>query len=142
MPRIDNILDNLGKAQYFSGIDMHSGFHQIPLDAESRPITSFNTENGSYQWKVLPFGLNVSPNSFVRMVVLAFHGIPLEICFLYMDDIVVIGRSAKDHFRNLRIVLETCRKRNLKLNPNKCQFFRNEVTYLGHRCCCVPRAIW
>lgn len=68
LPRIDDILDNLGKAQSFSVIDMQSGFHQIPLETKSRPITSFSTENGAYQWKVLPFGLNVSPNSFARMM--------------------------------------------------------------------------
>lgn len=134
LPRIDDTLDSLGKAKFFSVIDMHSGFHQIPLEPYSRPMTSFSTENGAYQWKVVPFGLNVAPNSFARMMALAFQGIPLEICFLYMDDIIVIGKSENDHLKNLRTVFEVCRKRNLKINPNKCQFFRHEVTYLGHRC--------
>lgn len=134
LPRIEDILDNLGRAKFFSILDMYSGFHQIPLHEDSRDITSFSTEGGSFRWKVLPFGLNVSPNSFSRMMSLAFAGIsPLQ-CFIYMDDIIVIGCSEKHHIKNLSSVFEVCRKYNLKLNPNKCDFFRTEVTYLGHKC--------
>lgn len=61
LPRIDDILDNLGRAKYFSVLDLLSGFHQIPLDKDSRDITSFSTSSGSFRWKVLPFGLNVAP---------------------------------------------------------------------------------
>lgn len=87
LPRIEDILDNLGRAKYFSILDLYSGFHQIPLDENSRDVTSFSTEDGSFRWKVLPFGLNVSPNSFARMMALAFAGAsPLQ-CFIYMDDI-------------------------------------------------------
>lgn len=134
LPRIEDILDNLGRTKYFSVLDLFSGFHQIPLEAESRDITSFSTPEGFFRWKVLPFGLNVSPNSFSRMMALAFAGAtPLQ-CFLYMDDIIVIGCSEKHHLNNLKSVFDICRKYNLKLNPEKCQFFKNEVTYLGHRC--------
>lgn len=134
LPRIEDILDNLGRTKYFSVLDLFSGFHQIPLEESSRDITSFSTPEGSYRWKVLPFGLNVSPNSFSRMMALAFAGAtPLQ-CFLYMDDIIVIGCSEKHHLSNLKNVFEICRKYNLKLNPLKCQFFKNEVTYLGHKC--------
>lgn len=132
--RIDEILDGLGRARFFSVIDLFSGFHQIPLKKESRDITSFSTPQGSFRWKVLPFGLNISPNSFTRMMNIAFTGLTTEQCFIYMDDIIVIGKSEADHLRNLTKVFETCKKYNLKLNPEKCQFFRAEVTYLGHRC--------
>lgn len=134
LPRIDDILDSLGNAKYFSVIDLNAGFHQIPLAPESRPITSFSFDNSHYQWKVLPFGLSISPNSFSRMMASTFRGVPLDTCFLYIDDIIVIGRSEKHHLENLRTVFERCRKHNLKLNPQKCQFFRCEVQYLGHTC--------
>lgn len=74
LPRIDEILDNLGKAKYFSILDLFSGFHQVPLEENSRDITTFSTEQGSFRWKVLPFGINVSPNSFSRMMSIAFSG--------------------------------------------------------------------
>lgn len=133
LPRIDDILDELGRAKWFSVIDLISGFHQIPLDEESRDVTSFSTDSGSYRFTRLPFGLSVSPNSFQRMMSMAFAGITPEKAFLYMDDLIVIGCSEKHHLSNLKKVFQTCRKYNLKLNPEKCNFFRKEVTFLGHK---------
>lgn len=134
LPRIDDILDSLGKAKYFSTLDLYSGFHQIAIDKESREYTAFSTENGSFQWKVLPFGLNIAPNSFMRMMNIAFSGLKPEQSFVYMDDIIVIGKSELDHMNNLRAIFEKCRKFNLKLNPEKCKYFRSEVLFLGHTC--------
>lgn len=134
LPRIDDILDSLGRAKYFSILDLFSGFHQIPLNIASREITAFSTDRGSFQWKVLPFGLNVAPNSFMRMMNIAFSGLPPEQAFLYMDDLIVIGCSEQHHLNNLKNVFQTCQKYNLKLNPIKCQFFKHEVTFLGHKC--------
>lgn len=134
LPRIDEILDGIGRTRYFSILDLFQGFHQVPLDEESRDITSFSTDQGSFRWKVLPFGLNVAPNSFSRMMSIAFSGLSPTQCFLYMDDLIVIGVSEKHHLQNLESVFKSCQKFNLKLNPHKCQFFRPEVTYLGHRC--------
>lgn len=129
LPRIDVILDGLGKAKYFSTLDLFSGFHQIPIDEKSREITAFSTEKGIFQWKVLPFGLNIAPNSFCRMMAIAFSGLKPEQCFLYVDDIIVLGRNETHHIDDLRIVFDRCRKYNLKLNPEKCTFFKCEITY-------------
>lgn len=134
LPRMDEILDSLGKAKYFSIMDLQAGYHQIPLDKESRPLTAFCTDRGFYQWKVLPFGLNIAPASFTRMMTIAFSGLSPEQSFIYMDDLIVIGYSENHHIDNLKQVFETCRKHNLKLNPNKCDFFRIEVQFLGHKC--------
>lgn len=134
LPRIDEILDGLGRAKYFSCLDLFSGFHQIQLEDGSREYTAFSTDAGTFQWKVLPFGLNVAPNSFCRMMSLAFAGLSPEQAFLYMDDLIVIGTSEANHLGNLEKVFKICRNFNLKLNPAKCEFFRSEVTFLGHRC--------
>lgn len=133
LPRLDDILDQLGRAKWFSVLDLVSGFHQIPLDEESRDVTTFSSESGAYRFTRLPFGLKVSPNSFQRMMTMAFTGLTPERAFLYMDDLIVIGCSEQHHLANLRKVFETCRKFNLKLNPEKCKFFRKEVTFLGHK---------
>lgn len=85
LPRIDDILDNLGRARYFSVLDLYSGFHQIPLAKESREMTAFSTEKGSFQFTVVPFGLTVAPNSFSRMMSLAFSGLPPNAVFIYMS---------------------------------------------------------
>lgn len=134
LPRIDEILDGLGRARYFSVMDLHSGYHQIPLAPESRPLTSFSAGNGYYQFKVLPFGISIAPAAFTRMMSIAFAGLTPEQAFIYMDDLIVIGFSENQHLNNLRRVFDTCRKFNLKLNPEKCNFFKSEVYFLGHKC--------
>lgn len=134
LPRIDDILDQLGRAKYFSCLDLVSGFHQIELEEKSRDLTTFSTEKGSYKFKRLPYGLKIAPNSFQRMMSLAFSGLSPAQAFVYMDDLIVIGCSSEHMLRNLRDVFNTCRKYNLKLHPEKCSFFCNEVTFLGHKC--------
>lgn len=134
LPRIDDILDQLGRAKYFSCLDLMSGFHQIELDENSRNITSFSTDKGSFRFKRLPYGIKIAPNSFQRMMSIAFCGLSPAQAFLYMDDLVVLGCSEKHMLKNLRDVFSICRKYNLKLHPDKCSFFSHEVTYLGHKC--------
>lgn len=133
IPRIDEILDGLGNAIYFSTLDMQSGFHQIKLSKSSRKCTAFSTELGHFQFKRLPFGINICPNSFQRMVNLATSGLQPETCFLYLDDIIVVGKSKKHHLANLRSIFLRLRNKNLKLNPSKCTFFQKETNFLGHK---------
>lgn len=106
LPRIDDILDSLGRAKYFSCLDLYSGFHQILLEDDSKEMTAFSTEKGSFQWNVLPFGLNVAPNSFSRMMALDFSRLPPEQAFIYMDDLIVIGISINHHLTNLENVFK------------------------------------
>lgn len=131
LTRLDDILDKLRGARYFSTLDMTSSFHQIPLDNVSRKLTAFSTNKGHYQFKRLPFGLKISTNSFQRMLSIALSGLS-ESAFLYVDDIIVFGKSLQEHNRNLEKVLARLRAHNLKLNPAKCKFLKTEVTYLGH----------
>lgn len=132
LPRIDEILDNLGRAKYFTTLDLMSGFHQIELDENSKKYTAFSSSSGHYEFNRLPFGLNISPNSFQRMMTIALSGLPPECAFLYIDDIIVVGCSINHHLKNLTMVFEKLRQYNLKLNPSKCHFFSSDVTYLGH----------
>lgn len=125
---------SLGRAKYFSVMDLYSGFYQIPLSKKSRPVTAFSTDTGFYQWKVLPFGLNIAPSSFSRMMAIAFSGLSPNEAFIYMDDLIVIGLSENNYLNNLKTVFEMCRANNLKLHPEKCDFFKSEVTSLGHNC--------
>ena len=68
LPRIDHILDQLGRAKKFSTPDLMSGFHQIEIDTKSKKYTAFSTNNGHFEFNRLPFGLNISPNNFQRMM--------------------------------------------------------------------------
>lgn len=124
-------MDNLGRAKYFSTLDLYSGFWQVPLEEQSRNLTSFLTAEGSFRFNVLPFGLNVTPNSFARMMSIAFSGLDPATAFLYLDDIILVGASVEHHLKNLQKGFIICREKNLKLNPQKCQFMQSEVTFLG-----------
>lgn len=123
LPRIDDILDNLGRAKHFSVIDLFSGFHQVPIHPNSRDITAFSTDKGSFRWKVLPFGLSVAPNSFSRMMSIAFSGLEPNKAFLYIDDVIITGCSKNHHLRNLKEVFDIMRSHNLRINTYKCDFF-------------------
>lgn len=91
LPRIEEILEGLGRAKFFSIMDLYSGYHQIPIEEESRPVTAFSTNSAFYQWKVLPFGINIAPASFSRMMTIAFSGLTAQQAFIYMDDLIVVG---------------------------------------------------
>lgn len=134
LPRIDDILDQLGDNKFFSILDLSQGFHQIKITEDSRDCTTFSTPAGSFRWKVLPFGLKVSPSAFARMINAAFATLPYRVCFIYLDDIIIVGRTHQEHLNNIQQVFNVCDNSCLKLNPNKCKFFVTQVTYLGHKC--------
>lgn len=130
--RIEDIFDSLYGSTLFSIIDLQSGFYQIELDEESRHLTSFTIDDASYQMRRSPMGLISSPNSFQRMMTLAFSGVCPERAFIYMDDLIIFSKDLNSHLDNLRLIFETCRTKNLKLNASKCTFLQNSVTYCGH----------
>lgn len=132
LPNITEILDSLSGAILFSHLDLSSGYYQVELEDESRPCTSFVTDQGQWQLKRLPMGLKISPSAFSRVMTVAMSGLSPEACFVYLDDIIVHGRNLQEHNRNLVAVLEKLRKVNLKLNPSKCEFLKRSLVYLGH----------
>ena len=132
LPRIDEILDHLGRTRFFTVLDLTAGFHQIELENNSKKFSAFSSSNEHYEFNRLPFGLNISPNSFQRMMTIARSGLPPECAFLYIYDIIVVGCSINHHLKNLEKVFKQLRYYNLKLNPLICNFSRSDVTYLGH----------
>ncbi len=132
LPLPSDYLSALEGAKYFSVMDLRSGFWQIPLHEESKPITAFVTPDGLYEFNVLPFGLSNSPAAFQRMMdsvlgSLKFHG-----ALVYIDDILIYSASVKEHFVLLEQVFERLVKANLKVKESKCKFWMKTVRYLGH----------
>lgn len=132
LPNINEILDSLSGSVYFSHLDLHQGFYQCSTKPECRNITSFATSTGQYQMKRLPMGLKISPSAFSRVMSIAMSGLNYEKCFIYCDDLIIFGRNRQIHNKNLADVFERLRKMNLKLNPNKCDFMKTQLLYLGH----------
>lgn len=132
LPNITDMLDKLGKSQYFSTLDLANGFHQIEMDPNDVQKTAFSTENGHYEYKRMPFGLKNAPSTFQRVMDNVLRGLQNEICAVYLDDIVIFSTSLQEHVIRLKSIFERLKKANLKVQLDKCEFFRKEVAYLGH----------
>jgi len=132
LPNITDILDQLGSAKYFSVFDLASGFHQIPMCKSDAQKTAFSTPFGHYEFKRMPFGLKNAPATFQRLMDRVLSGLQGTTLFVYLDDIVIYARSLQEHERKFNQLAERLRKANLRLQPDKCEFLRREVTYLGH----------
>ena len=131
LPLIDESLEAMQGAKYFSSMDLQSGYWQVQLDPESRAKTAFSTSTGLYEWKVLPFGLCNAPATFMRLMELVLSGLQWQTCLVYLDDILVFGRTWEEHLARLEEVFEHLRGAQLKLKPSKCQLGRVEVDFLG-----------
>lgn len=133
LPRIDAILDKLREAKYISTLDLKSGYWQVPLKPESRPVTAFTVPGkGLFQFRVMPFGLHSAGATFQRLVD-RIIGPELEPrVFAYLDDLVVIGKTFEEHLELLKEVFQRLRTANLRLNIEKCHFCKKELRYLGH----------
>lgn len=132
LPRIDDTLDTLGGCRLFSTLDLKSGYWQVGMAPEDKEKTAFSIGTGLWQFTVMPFGLCNAPATFERLMESVLRGLSLDICLVYLDDIIVLGRSFAHQLKNLELVFERLRAANLKLNPKKCNLFRKRVNYLGH----------
>jgi len=132
IPNITEILHQLGKAKYFTCLDMASRYHQIPLHPDDREKTGFNTDQGHFEFQRMCFGLKEAPATFQRLMNQVLTGLNGINAFVYLDDVIVIGTSLEDHLKQLKKVFYRFQKYNLKLKPSKCEFLRKEVCYLGH----------
>ncbi|CAB3257647.1 unnamed protein product [Arctia plantaginis] len=132
IPQITEILDQLGKSQYFTTLDLASGFHQIPISPEDAAKTAFSIPQGHFQFTRMPFGLKNAPSTFQKLMNTCLSGLQGSRCFVYLDDIVVYAPDLPSSIQNLTCIFERLRRYNLKLQPEKCEFLRKEVAYLGH----------
>lgn len=132
LPNISDILDQLGGAKYFSVLDLASGFHQIPMDPKDAHKSAFSTPYGHYQFSRMPFGLRNAPATFQRLMDNVLSGLQGIELLVYMDDIVIYASSLREHDIKIDKLMKRLREANLTLQPDKCEFLRHEVAYLGH----------
>jgi hypothetical protein len=133
LPRIDDLLDKLQGATYFSSFDLLSGYHQVRLNESDIPKTAFRTPFGSYEFLVLPFGLTNAPSTFQRLMNTIFHDFVREgFVVIYLDDLLVYSKTESLHMMHLKRVLQRLREHDLYAKLAKCNFFTSELKYLGH----------
>lgn len=133
LPSVDDNLSRLADSEWFSGIDGMGAFHVVEIEEKDRQKTAFATPWNSYQFKRMPFGLSNGPATYSRLVQLVLQGIPPTMALPYLDDTIVHSHTFKGHVTALRKVLEAHAKAGLKLQPSKCDLFKHEIDYLGHR---------
>ena len=132
LPRIDDTLDLLGGASYFSTLDLASGYWQVEVDPLYREKTAFITPFGLHQFRVMPFGLSNAPATFQRLMEQVLAGLHWSTCLVYLDDIIVFSRTVADHLDQLRDVFTRLKNAGLTLKPSKCHLLQMKVRYLGH----------
>ncbi|CAM4708791.1 unnamed protein product [Caretta caretta] len=132
MPRTDELLEKLGRAQFISTLDLTKGYWQVPLDESAKERSAFTTHLGLYESNVLPFGLRNAPATFQRLVDGLLAGLG-EYAVAYLDDVAIFSDSWADHLEHLQKVLERIREAGLTVKAKKCQIGLNRVTNLGTR---------
>jgi len=133
LPRIDTCLDSLGGSRYFSTLDLRSGFWQIEVAEQDRGKTTFITRSGAWRFCVLPYGLKNPPSQFQRLMDMVMAGILREAYFVYMDDLIIMAPTCDLYLERLNAVFDRLLRVNLKVKVSKCQLFKEQVSFLGHR---------
>ena len=132
LPRIDELMDRLVGSCYFTKIDLHSGYHQIRIKSDDIHKTAFRTRYGHYEFLVLPFGLTNAPATFMTLMNDIFRKYLDQFVVIYLDDILIYSKTEKEHIIHVRKVLDILRQHKLYAKISKCEFFKEQVEYLGH----------
>ena len=130
IPRIEDLHSALQGCNMFSVLDMSQAYHQLPIVEDSQKYLTINTHCGLFQFTRMPNGIHSGPALFQRTMDSLLSGIPGVTC--YLDDILVAGKSAQEHYQTLACVFEKLQSAGFKLNKSKCKFEQFSVTYLGH----------
>jgi transposase InsO family protein len=133
LPRIDDCLDNLKGAKYFSTMDLKSAYNQVEVDERDRHKTAFTSPLGLYEYKFMPFGMKTSPQVFQRLMQEVFRSEINEILIVFLDDIIIYSSTIEEHLERLDLVLTRLEEHGLKVEPSKCVFLGEQVAYLGKR---------
>ena len=132
LPRIDKILDSLKDAKWFTTLDLASGYWQIKVKEEHREKTAFITKFGTYEFKVMPFGLCNAPATFQQTMDKVLKGIKDLFVMVYLDDVIIYSKTFNEHLKHIEEVLDRIREANLRLKAEKCTFAADKLQFLGH----------
>ena len=132
LPRVDEILDSLKDAKWFTTLDLASGYWQIKVREEHREKTAFITKFGTYEFKVMPFGLCNASATFQRTMDKVLKGIKDQFVMVYLDDVIIYSKTFNEHLGHIEEVFNRIKKANLRLKAEKCKFGAKELQFLGH----------
>ena len=131
LPRVDDCLDSLGDARYFTTLDANCGYWQIDVNEADREKTAFTSHKGLFQFKRMPFGLMTAPATFQRAIDVVLSSVRFQCALTYLDDIVIYSPTFDQHLLDLARVLQLLRDAGVSLKRAKCSFAALQVKYLG-----------
>ena len=132
LPRIDDTIDALHGAQYFTTLDLFSGYWQIEIKEEDKFKTAFVCEYGQYEFNRMPFGLTNAPSTFQRLMNKILKPVLYKSALVYLDDIIIFSKTVDEHIKHISTVFKLLAQNGLKLKAKKCDFFKTKIDYLGH----------
>ena len=132
LPRVEDTIDAMAGASYFSTLDLASGFWQVELTNAAQVKSAFGTPFGLFQWNVMPFGLCNAPATFQRLMANVLDGLIPKVCNGFIDDVITFSQEFDGQLSNLRLVFTRLRAASLKIKPKKCKLIQRSVVYLGH----------
>jgi hypothetical protein len=132
LPRIDDLFDQLQGSRYFSKIDLRSGYHQLRVHEADIPKTAFRTRYGHFEFTVMPFGLTNAPAVFMDLMNRVCKPYLDKFIIVFIDDILIYSKSKEEHGVHLKLILELLGKEKLYAKFSKCDFWLQQVHFLGH----------
>lgn len=132
MPIIEDEIARLSGQAWFITLDLMSGYYQVPISEQSKHVTAFVTPDGHYEFNRMPFGLANAPAVFQRMMNRVLGSARFDKATVYIDDLLVFGKSSEEALERLEEILKLLESANLKLNLSKCCFLENKIAYLGY----------
>ena len=132
IPEIEGILRSFHGAKYYTTLDLASGYWQIVIEEQDRKKTAFQIENGFYEFIRMPFGLTNAPATFQRLMDSILRDIIGEFVRVYLDDIIIYSENWEDHIEHITEVFNRLEKAGLRMGKDKCDFAKEEISFLGH----------
>ena len=133
LPRMQETMESMVGAQFFSSMDLKSGFWLVRMSEKSRQYTAFTMGSlGVYEFLRMPYGLSNAPAMFQRLMQNCLGELNLTYALVYLDDMIVYSKTEEDHLRRLQAMFERFHEHRLKLKPSKCSFLCRQITFLGH----------
>jgi hypothetical protein len=132
IPVVEELLDELIGAKFFTKLDLRSGYHQVRVHKDDIAKTTFRTHHGHFEFLVMPFGLSDAPSTFQALMNSVLGPFLRKFVLVFFDDILIYSTSWTEHLQHIRAVLSVLRANNLHVKRSKCSFATSTVSYPGH----------